>query len=180
MSTPVSAMVKALATHLRTLSGLTVREGWPPANQTLTYPSLTVLTGKPTFTNEMPYELEATDPNEDNETVVKRVVGQYDVRLQLDLWARNAYERDAQFERIFAKLNPNIDPMGLSLQLTDYHDLFARFDLVEQEFLDDEATAQRQEWRMRLTVLATCKAVLTKTEYAMIHIENNLTTPDTI
>lgn len=180
MSSPVKEMTKALAARLGLIPGLTVRDGFPAANLALVMPSLTITVGEPEFMNLQPYEITRTAPNVGNQTTVKRVVGQYDFRLQLDLWARSTTERDAFFELIFAKLNPDVEPMGLRLKLTAYHDEWVAFSLDKHQIVDDEAGAQRQEWRMRFDLLATCKAILSKDEFAMIDIENLLSTPDTI
>lgn len=181
MANPIGEMVKALAVRLRTIPTLTVIENWPTANQTLAYPSLSITTGKPEFMNLQPYLLSKTDPDPSTHQItVKRIVGQYDVAFQLDLWCRNQVERNAYFDLLFAKLNPDVVPMGLRLQLSAYHNQWASFAMTGQQYMDDEAAAQRQEWRCKLDLVGSCKAVLANTETAMITIENQLTTPDTI
>lgn len=180
MANAVEALTNALKAHLATISGLKVYSEFPTANQKLALPALTIFRGAPDYDNLDPYFLSKTDPDVDNKIFVKYIVGQYDLRMQLDLWTGNKKERETLFESVFQKLNPDIIPMGLSLKLTDYHDIWARYDLVGHEFMDDEASAQRQEWRVRLELLAHVKAVLVKEEYAIITIENQLTTPDNI
>lgn len=180
MANAVDSLVKALATRLATISGLTVLKEWPAANQKLVLPSVTITQGEPKFRALDPYLLSITNPNVAHEVTSVKIVGEYDLVIQLDLWARNKVERAQYFELLFAKLNPDITPMGLSLQMSDYSNLWARYDLDSHQFVDDEATAQRQEWRCKLSLLANTRAVLSKTEFAIITIENNVTTPDTI
>lgn len=180
MDEALEALVAALATHLTTITGLTVLKEFPAANQVLTYPSVTITSGKPEFANFSPYQHSQTEPTEEFETTTVLIVGACDAKLQLDLWCRNKKERRTMLGLLFAKLNPDVSPMGLSLQLTAYHDLWARVDFIGQEFLDDEGSAQRQEWRTKLDLLANMKVALSKEEYSINTIENNLTTPDTI
>ena len=180
MSDAVAKAIAALITHLAGITGLTVRMGFPPANTKLVMPALSVLQQDSEYTNLQPYELSRTAPDVNHKTTVKRIVGNYEVPLQLDLWCRNRQERQAFSELLFARLNPNIEPMGLRLQITDYHSLWVSYTTLAVHDIDDDASVQRQEWRARIEIVCSCKAVLVKDEFAIITIENQLSTPDTI
>ena len=96
---------------------------------------------------------------------VKWVVGQYESSMQLDLWARNKEERDDLTDAIFNALNPNITPMGLTLELQEYFGVLADFLYTGHNFEDTEVASQTDEWRTIMTVLFTCKAVRERKEF---------------
>lgn len=184
MANPVTELVREYATHIRqSVPALAqVLEEWPVANQQLAYPSLTIFQGSPEFENLAPYELSRSEVESG---LIKSlvVVGQYDLRLQLDLWCRNKKERDDVFESLFNALNPEVlegRPMGKSLKLTNYYGIYARTEVIGHTFGDLEEGAQRQEWRVKLTVLGHVKAVREITNFAILTIENQLSTPDNI
>lgn len=174
-------MIEALGKHLKNeVPRLeAVHFDWPEPNQILKFPSITLMTLAPTFNNEMPYVLSlGVELNNKSDNLY--VVGNYEYKLQLDLWCRSKQERFLAYSEIFKALNPTIAPMGLSLQLKDYYDLWCRYDFVGHSFEDGEIGSQRNEWRVKLNLLANCKAVLDKREYIIDTNEINLTTPDII
>lgn len=177
----VTALVSQLAKHMRQVPGLTVYEEFPTPTQELAYPCVTIFRGKPEFENLQPYPYEVGDIVS-GKRLSYMVVGQYDLRLQLDVWTRNKVERATVWESIFRQLNTqlqNSETMGLSLRLKDYHDLFARYDFIGYDVVEDEAASQRGEWRFKIDLLAHCKAILQRSDYAMITIENQLSVIDT-
>lgn len=178
----VQSLTNNLAAYLRTqVAGLTVLTEWPGANQKLAYPSLTIFSGEPVFTPYTPYEVSRTAPDVNNQIISTMVVGEYDVTFQLDLWCRNKLERETVFGQVFDAINQVVVPMGLSLQLTDYFNEWARYDIDRHSFVDDEAGAQRQEWRVKLSLLANVKCLKQLTSYAMITIVDTVgVTTDTI
>lgn len=168
MSNPVQSMVTNLQTYLKAqIAGLAVLTEWPTPNQVLTYPSLTIFSGQPQFQPEQAYPLVITAPNGQKQVTSNVVCGQYDAHLQLDLWCRSKPEREKLLGQLVAALNPLITPMGLSLQLADYFNIWARYDMDNYQFVDDEAGVQRQELRAKFDILATCKHVQVRTDYAM-------------
>jgi hypothetical protein len=63
-------------------------------------------------------------------------------------------------------------PDGLSLKLRGYNEhVYARFDLDTTECIDDEASAQRQERREKITVLVNTREIRKQTYYAMKSIQ---------
>jgi hypothetical protein len=177
----VKSILEALGKSLKAAMPSLQAVGYefPAPNVGLKYPSLTILAGNPVFTPLDPYLLEQSD-TEGHKASVARVVGSYDLTLQLDLWCRDKVERANLWEEFFAAINPEITPMGLSLQLDGYYGIWCRYDLTGYALDDSEVSSQRGEWRARINVLANTRAVLEKTEFVIDTIENNLTTPDTI
>lgn len=153
---------------------------WPEANQQIKYPSLVILGNNPQYFNLMPYSVKITDPDDDKKVIVTHVVGQYELNMQLTAWCRNKKERQDIHEALFLALNPQVDPPGLVLQLSDYFDTFASYDISGHELPDDEESAQRREWRVTIQVLGHVKAIIEKEEFSMTTIEQTLETPDTI
>lgn len=157
-----------------------VNQEFPAADVLLKYPCVTVTTtGNPEFQNLQPYTLEQGPLGLDHKAEVKRVVGMYDYTLQVDIWAKNKVQRLKTFDEFFQAFNEKISPMGLSLQLEKYHGVWARYDMTSYAFDDSEAGSQRGEWRVRITVLANCVAVLGRREAIMETIEKHITTSET-
>jgi hypothetical protein len=147
-----------------------IMKDYPQPNERLQYPSLSIFTKGPKFKAFSPYVFEQS-PLVAHKSTVKWVVGQYDFNLQLDLWCRNKEERNDVFDLLFNALNPIINPMGLSLKLKDYYDLWCRYDFVGYEFADSERSAQIAEFRTRVDLLASCKTIRVNKLYVMETIE---------
>lgn len=187
MSEAIDYCVAALAETLRTeMTALqNVRTTWPEPNKPLAMPSATITWSNDVYTPLQPYLLDKDDPSEEvgheaDPVLVRRVVGQHDFKVQIDLWARNKVERNTLARQLFSVLNPDHEVPGISLELEDYFGEWVHFSMDSQKLDESEAPSQRQEWRVIVVLLAQCKAVLEKLEPLMITIENNLTTPDTI
>lgn len=180
--TAVKALIEALGVYLKAnMPSLEkVIYEFPAPNVTLKYPCLSILVVKPDYMPLTPYFLSSEDQGVPHQKLIKRVVGEWDVRLQLDLWCGDKIERFNMWEEFFQAFNPDINPMGLSLQLDAYHGIWCRYDLTGYDTEDAEVASQRGEWRARINILSNTRAVLERTEYVIDTIENNLTTPDNI
>lgn len=178
----VDAMIDNLATYLlAALPGLSVLKEWPSANQKLVYPSVTIFSNQPQYTNLQPYTLSVTAPDVNNQVVSTLVVGEWDGKLQLDLWCRSKVERQTIGKALRDALNPNVNPQGLSLQMADYFNEWVRFDMDGYKQVDDEAASQRQEYRTQLSLMFNVKEVAQKTNFAIITTIDTITaTTDTI
>jgi hypothetical protein len=176
------AVLDNLATYLAAqVPGLTVRKEWPSANQALVYPSLTIFSGQVTYTPLQPYETARTAPDVNNQVVSTLVVGEWDGKLQLDLWCRNKVERQNIGKQVRDAINKQVNPQGLSLQMADYFNEWVRFDVDSYNQVDEEAGVQRQEFRTKLSLLFNVKEVAQKTDFGMITIiDTQTTTTDTI
>jgi hypothetical protein len=182
VSSAPSEVVEKLKTFLlANVAGLAkCYDGFPRPDQALVYPSCTILISNTAFTPMMPYVHRKGEivENEDEtiEALVQRCIGSYEFRLQLDIWCATKPLRHAMWEKFVQAFNKSAVP-GIDLQLTNYFDIFAHYSLSNFEFLDTEPGSQRDEWRIRATVLADCRAIVENTEHLITTIENNLTTP---
>lgn len=170
----LSALASYLAGHV---TGLTVFTEWPSANQQLVYPSLTIFTGQVKIMNRQPEQVAITTPDVDNKVTVTEVIGEYDAKMQLDLWCATKLQRDTVLGQVLDAINlatTSSNPQGvnnaagLSLQLSDYFNEWVRFDLDAFTYMDDEAAAQRQERRVKIDLLLNCRAINQRTLYAII------------
>lgn len=179
--TAVKAMIEALGVHLRANmpSLAQVIYDFPAPNVKLLYPSVSLISPNPLFTPTDPYILEQGSIVR-NKATVAYVVGTWETSLQIDLWARDKVERSNLLEEFFLAINPEIKPMGLSLQLSKYHDIWARFDMTGNSLEDSEVSSQRAEWRAKINVLANTRAILEKSEYVMSEFTTTLTLPNVI
>lgn len=149
---------------------------WPAANVALTYPSLSIITkANPRFENFSPYEWVSETPNSQNKMATKYVVGHYEWPLQLDLWTKTKEQRHEFYQKIFAAFMLDISAPGITATMANYHDALARYDFVGFQYQDEEISAQRSEWRVTMDVLAQCKAIVSKDEFAIITSQVSLT-----
>ena len=164
-------VIKRLGNHLST--GMTslseVIDGFPEGNVELSFPALSVMeVGNTEYIPEMspyPYvDIEAGDIV-DHSSEVKYVIGQYNYQLQLDLWCRSKEERDDLVEEFMQSFNSQFPLLGLNLTLTDYHGIYCSYSMNGYSKEDAEISSQRQEWRVKLNILANCKAILGKDEF---------------
>lgn len=141
---------------------------FPNASVKLKMPSVSVIASKTDFSPAMvPYYNEPIDPLAivANKANVLWVVGQYDMSIQLDIWAGSKEERDDMFDATFNALNPKISPMGLTLILDEYFGSLCDYLYVRHNFSDSSESAEKDEWRATLSVLATCKAIRDRKEF---------------
>lgn len=195
MSRPpnVEAVVRKLADYLQdeitTLKEVVLT--FPEPTQTLKFPSVSII-------RQGNAEL-ALDPSGVNvlsqgavvttgtvEEPIKKAdvlyrVGTYNHSLQLDLWCMSKSQLEALYETLMDVLNPDLHPMGLTLTLDEYHDIPCHYVITGYNFSPfGEQSAQRGTWRAIVSVLATCDAVKTKSEFVMETLETTIETPDTI
>ena len=179
-------IVKALIVHLkaRMPSLLEAYDDFPNPSQPLKMPGMSVFLRKPNFNPLSTYVLSKgaliASGADTGKYPVKRVVGSYDFNMQVDLWCPTKPSRHSMFQEFFAAFNNNAMVSGLSLQVADYHNQWVRFDMDDPEFVDSQEGSQRNEWRVKIDVLANCKAIVSTNEYLIETIENNLETPDEI
>lgn len=160
---------KVLAAYLlKSVQGLKQAfDEFPASTQKIDMPSVSVFaSSNADFRPLMPYIL-PVDPAKiaNHKSKVQWVVGIYDFNLQLDLWARNKEERDDIFDSLFNALNPKISPMGLVLPMEEYFNQLCDYLYIGHTFQDSEVRAQRDEWRVTLNLVVTCKAVRERSEF---------------
>lgn len=178
------AIMEGLGTHLkdRIRNLEQVLYDFPAPNITLKYPSLSIISGDPTFAAEAnSYIISQGDTNPDTQKAsVARVVGTYEFKLQIDFWCRDKVERFKIYDQFFKAFHTQIEPMGLNLQLSNYYDLWCRYDQIAYHYEDSQIGSQRAEWRVIIDLLAQCRAVLESDEFIVETVETVLTTPQTI
>lgn len=140
---------------------------FPQASRDFRTPSVSIVGANIEFRPISPYPCKPVDPADivDNKAEYKWAVGIYDFSIQLDIWARNKEERDDLFDATFNALNPDITPMGLRLVMEEYFDQWIEYVYTGHELGDSEQRSQSDEWRVTMNLLATCKAVRTRTEF---------------
>lgn len=141
---------------------------FPNASVKLKMPSVSVIASKTDFKPTMvPYYDKDIVPADivANKANVLWVVGQYDINIQLDIWAGSKEERDDIFDAVFNALNPKISPMGLTLKLDEYYQSLCDYLYVGHSFADSAESAEKDEWRATLSLLATCKAIRDRKEF---------------
>lgn len=182
---PMSYAVNGLAAFLKTkIPAITVLQEWPYANQQLTFPSITITTGNPVRMPLMKETISVTDPDGiTGQVVATEIVAEYDDTWQIDLWTRNKLERSQYIRQIIDAFNSaeedasgSNNPDGISLTLSAYHNVIARYEIQNHQTVDDEAAAQRQERREKFRVLVNFREVKLRTYYAMQNIETHLGT----
>lgn len=160
-------------------------EEWPEPNMQLDMPCVAITLGNPEFRPLAPYYIKPTADEvaalDVGETLaVKWVTGIWDYKVSLDIWAQNKEQRDDMYDAMYNALNPRIDPMGLDLVLPNYFNQLCEFVFVGHTLADSQEQAQRDEWRVTLNVLATCKAIRTRKEFIIQTTETQVEPLNTV
>ncbi len=158
LNQPVELALDALQTYFeRVMPEIEqIIQDFPNPNDQLKYPTLTIThqAEDGAFTALQPYEDSVSAPDAQKKVGIVWVCGHWDYKVQLDFWCRSEPERNRIMAKAKDVLNPNINPMGLRLQLPNYHGAWASFDLSGMRHEDNEQASQRGEWRVILTLLA--------------------------
>lgn len=172
----------ALGTYLkaRMPSVRQVLNEWPSGNIALDMPSLSLLTsGTANFIPVQPYLL-SVGPVVDHKATSLYVIGEYEVKLQIDLWARNKIERQKVLQEFIDAFYEPVDPPGLHLVLADYYSVLCTYWQEGYRNQDSEASAQRQEWRTTFDVTAMAFAIRTRVDSIIETTGLQFETPATI
>ena len=138
---------------------------FPAANRTMKMPSVSIICQAPEFKPKANVSAVSQGSITNSKAKVVYNVGDYDTKIQLDIWARNKEERDDLYDAVFNALNPKISPMGLSLTMDEYFGSLCDYLYVGHTFADSEQRSQTDEWRATLDVLATCNVIRTRKEF---------------
>lgn len=171
----LTALQKTISKYLAdTISDLkVVYEDWPNPSELLKYPSAAITLGNPQFTSTSPYVFKRGDePDEDGKFSVARVVGSYEIRLQIDVWCASKPQRRDLYEKLFSAINPNASQPGLNLPLNDYYGAYAHLHLEGFSFPDGDEQVQRKEYRILGSVVCTALHIVETMENLMQTIEN--------
>jgi len=150
---------------------------WPNHNEDLEMPCASVMTvGNPEYRSMMPTLISNING------VSTYAIGEYDLVLQVDLWAEYKETRgflmEAMFDLFDKQFQDSGRSLGASLTLTQYFNTIARYDLTGYTYNDNEEGSQRDEWRSRLRVLVNFQRIITKTESTMDNIAISPSAPD--
>lgn len=176
------AAVKSLAASILTadLGFNSIIQEWPTPNQVLTLPALSIINQPSRFFRKAAQVLNVGTVTA-HEAEALYDVGDFEMNMQLDIWAKTKLERSRLYQSLFDLLNGNFEKNCYALQMTDYHNQWATYQQVGHEFVNSSENGSRSEYRaiVRLEVLS--RAVLAKTEYIATQVpEVILTTPNTI
>jgi len=142
-------------------------DGFPEANQDIDYPSISLIVLSSKFEKEKnPREI-TRGSEVGNEASIKYQIGQWEIQVQLDLWASYKAQRSDIGIKIYEALNKNGEAGNLALQLTDYHNEYANITFTGMNDQNDEAGSHEKEWRRRYDIIVDVAEILEKTEGIM-------------
>lgn len=170
----LTAVYKSLKAYLNTEVPelLKITDEFPDPSELLKYPALTIFIGKPVTTPYDPFVLSQGATNGSNQALVARVVAEWDIPLQLDLWCNSKIQRRTIHQKLFNAINKRQVPMGLDLLLTNYFSQYASFQIRSFAPKSDEASSQRKEWRYLIDVVCTVNHIMEKMEYVAVTLDN--------
>lgn len=183
---PSRALLKGLITHLKANmpSLAEAYDDFPNPNQKLKYPCLSIFAKAPEYQPMMPYVVGKgsviVGGPDDGKVPVRKVMGAFEYKLQIDLWADSKPARAKIESELLGAFSKDPSVAGISLQLADYFNEWVRFDITSFDYPDSGEASQRSEWRTLITVLASCKHIAETNAFVIETIENNLETPDSI
>jgi hypothetical protein len=147
---------------------------WPSNNVSLETPSISILTTDPGFQPDIVPYIHEKGPIEGARYEVLYVYGEYNASLQLDLWCKNKEERYRLLDEFKKAMLAQWPERSILLNLENYHNILCRYDFEEYNFnTDNEESSQTNEWRVRIDMLAHCKAIHTQEEFAILQTEIN-------
>lgn len=179
------SVVKALTDSLKAKMPSIVKayEDFPNQSQPLEFPSFSVFTQQPKFNAISPYVLRkiAIPENTEGKFEIIKCVGNYDFDIQLDIWCESKYQRAQIYEQYFAAFHSVYPTMGLNAKMNGYFDEYISFVQTNLKFIDDgEMSSQRNEWRIKIDILGSCRAIVRTMEHLMETIENNVSINDNL
>lgn len=162
----VRGIIEYLKTYVSEFND--ILDEFPNHGDELELPSCSVITvGEPVFMNLMPYTLKTiADPEAPINDIVYTVIGQFDLKLQVDLWAEYKIQRSQLIEAVQDALNKdhidNDGPTGLRLILDDYHGVISSFDMISYSYINDENTSSKGCWRAKLDLVVNYPKLVVK------------------
>lgn len=177
------AVIRGLKTYLTTaMAGIQITDDWPNPSQNLVFPSLTILSGEPKFTQQLNYVIGkgTTKDFKTKKYPIYKCMGSYDFVVKAHLWADSKPKRHELYEKFIAAMNPDFITSGLRLQLPDYYGEWVTFDMQNHVIVDNQENTQRSERRIIVDIVVNCRAIVTTADYLMEQIENSIETPESI
>lgn len=173
-------VVKRLAVFLKSAMPdlKQILEEFPEASENLDYPSISIFAGEPTHRPQAPVLVHQDDVVAPAKIKTKYIVGEYEWKFQIDLWASSKKQRHDLYQKFYDAFSNRWPIMGLSLTLSEYHDVICSYDITGYRFDDSEAGSQRKEWRAKIAVMANCDAIKARDEFAILQTEVTVETKD--
>jgi len=141
---------------------------FPEANKSLVYPSVSLFVQAPEYTPEMnPYLHNFVDISQPMapKHKVRYVSGEYDWKIQADIWCQYKEERHRLYDQFYKAFNSQFPTLGLTLEMKDYFEVLCRYDMIGFNYGDDgELSSQTKEWRVKIDIIGHCKAIIERTE----------------
>lgn len=160
-------VLETLGAYLKSnVSGVRqVIHGFPEPNINMKFPSISVLSKKPGYAGVDPYEYSKGQVS-GTKAKVKFVVGQYDWKIQVDLWHLTREELDDLYEKFFSAVNPDIpDKSGLVLTMDKYHGNTCEYTMTAMQPMTEASESRRKQWRISIDLVANCLAIIEKEQY---------------
>lgn len=144
---------------------------FPESNKELKMPCLSLMTfGTPEHVNLMPTIHKQTVNALDADLLdVQFAVAQKNINIQADIWASYKEERGILFDELKAALNkafiafPDKHATGLSLELTEYYNVIARYDMVGYTYIEGGFESQSSEFRVKVDLVCNLREIIEKT-----------------
>ena len=164
MTAQVTDVVTAFVGHLKTGIPMVqeVYDEFPRPDEEIKVPSISIITvGNGRITNNIPTILPnvSDDPlvPENGKFIRHYRTGEYDLTLQLDIWAEYKQVRANIFDQLSSlmvhgsELNDVNHGLNLSLDREGYPYL-ARYEITDYNYLDGENMAAKSEWRASVSI----------------------------
>lgn len=153
---------------------------FPNSSQNLKFPSVSVFLQKPDVKPSIPYEIFIGVPDVNKMGVVKRVVGRYEIKMQLDFWCESKFQKHDIYQAFIDAFDKDVVSSGvggITFALVDYHNEKIHLDVNDVDFsVDSEISAQRNEWRFKVEIVGNCRRVKQTLEPLIVTIDNNTQT----
>ena len=181
MSDICSQVAKGLAAAFSGLNFTAIYDEWPNHNETMALPALSINCTNARFKRSSNPEQLTQGSVVDNIATSTYFIGDYDLNVQLDIWARYKPERATLYRELFDLLQAPLDGSGLIISLPNYFSQKVALTEVGHRLPDSPELSSRQEWRATLEFEASVNAVVSRDEYIMTEVpEITFTTPNQI
>ena len=126
---------------------------FPRPDQGLDTPSISLITAN---SNLIPLQPTIAEKTIDGDTVNATIImGEYEIDIQLDLWASYKTERAKFFDKIVNVFNRSFADNGtqsLMLTMTEYYNQIAQYELRGHRIGGDEESSLKGEWRVSIDI----------------------------
>ena len=160
MTAQVSDVVTRFVEHLK--EGIPmlkqVYDEFPRPDEDILVPSISVITvGNGRIMNNMPTLLEVRGVQDSDKITTFYRTGEYDLDLQVDIWAEYKQTRAKIFDQLSSLLIAGSETQGIdhgvALELDrEGYNYLARYEITDYNYLDGENMAAKSEWRATVSV----------------------------